>query len=781
MSDVSTRKGSIHGALLVLLCLTAGFLSADDRQVFSVIGTVIDRGGAPVEGATISADRRAVTETDAEGGFSITLESGRRMIRADHPAYRSADHALELTGDVSDLRLELSPPMSVSDSITVTAIRAGEFAPVTSTNLDSEQIEELSYGQDVPELLQYTPSITWYSDSGVGSNYSYLSLRGIQQSRINMTFDGAPLNDPAEHALYFNNFHDFTSAVDSIQIQRGVGTSTVGSPSYGGSINFASPSMSHVSGGDARVAFGSFDTLRASAAYQSGDLGDGFSLGGRISWATTDGYRDNSGTEHATLFLNGQWQGEKSSLKFVSFFGNEESQLAWLAVDPATLEENPRYNPLTNEDRDDFSQNFAQLQYTRALGNTTTFVAQLYFNGADGVFHLWDDPVAQGVLLDFGIDQYFIGAMATVVHTTDRLTLTGGAHYNDFSGDHTLDIEGDRIYRNTGFKQTANAFAKAEYMLGRWILFGDVQLRWAEFSYDGSIELGSVDWSFIDPKVGARWLVSPNVSVYASVGQAHREPARLDLLAGEDDATVPHDLEAVQPERVVDFELGVHYKTSKLALQANVYWMDFTDEIALTGELSDIGLPLRRNVDSSYRRGVEVDLRWIFAGDWALTNSTNLSHNRIDEWTQYFDVFDPDFNWIGSEPITYFDVPPLLTPEIIINQGVAWTPGDWGLELIGRYINLSYLDNTGNDAFTAPSYFNLDLRASVGLNRLRSLGRPRITLYVNNVLDTVDQYPSGYSWQYITRDAGGSDSFGGTPFYYPLATRNFIVTLDFKL
>ena len=775
------RSRAICALVLVLLWMTASAAHADDDAVFEVHGMVTDRGGSAVVGAVISVDQLEMTETDSDGAFAVRLESGRRMIRAEHPSYRAADHVLLVTGDISGLRFELSPPMSVSDSITVTAIRAGELAPVTRTDLDSEQIETLSYGQDVPKLVQYTPSVTWYSDSGIGSNYSYLSLRGIQQTRINMTFDGAPLNDPAEHALYFNNFHDFTRAVDSVQIQRGVGTSTVGAPSYGGSINFASVPMSQFSGGDAGIAFGSYDTVRATAGYQSGYSANGFSFSGRVSYATTDGYRDNSGSEHTTFFVNGQWQGKNSSLKLVTFFGNEQSQLAWLAVDPETLAENPRYNPLTEQDRDDFGQNFAQLQYTLAAGDRTTLVAQLYYNGADGVFRLWDDPVAQGALLDFGIEQYFIGAMATVLHTTDRLALSGGVHVNDFSGDHTLDIEGDRIYVNTGFKQTANAFAKAEYTLGPWILFADAQLRWAEFSYEGAVDLGSVDWNFFDPKVGVRWLVSPNLSVYTSLGQAHREPARLDLLAGEDDASVPHDLEAVKPERVVDFELGVDYNTPRLALQTNFYWMDFHDEIALTGELSDIGLPLRRNVDSSYRRGLEVDLRWIFARDWTLTNSSTFSHNRIDEWTQYFDVFDSEFNWIGSEPVTFSDVPPLLTPEIIINQGVEWTPGAWGLEVIGRYVDLSHLDNTGNDAFVAPAYFNLDFRASIVLNRLRWLGNPKITLFVNNLLDKANQYPSGYSWQYITRDAGGDSTFGGIPYYYPLATRNFIVTLDFKL
>ncbi|MGB5296496.1 MAG: TonB-dependent receptor plug domain-containing protein, partial [Thermoanaerobaculia bacterium] len=480
---------------------------------------------------------------------------------------------------------EMTP--AIEETITVIGIRAGDELPVTKTNLDREELETLSYGQDVPQLLQYTPAMTWYSDSGIGSNYSYFSMRGIQQTRINMTFDGAPLNDPAEHAVYFNNFHDFTNTVDSIQIQRGVGTSSVGSPSFGGSVNFASSPPAQDRSGDLSLALGSYDTKRASFGYESGVFENGFSVGGRFSYADTDGYRDNSGTEHQTGFIDAGWQGERSSLKLVSFFGEVETQLAWLAVEPEILAENRRFNPLDEEERDNFGQNFAQLKYTRALRNDTLLTAALYYNGADGWFRLWDDPLAKNELLQFGIDQSFIGTMVTASKSFDRLSATLGAHFNDFSGDHTLDTEGTRIYENTGYKQTANAFGKAEYRLGDWLLFGDLQLRWAEFSYKGDIDLGSVAWTFLDPKVGVRRFVSPRLSAYASLGRAQREPARLDLLLGEDNATVPHDLEAVRPEEVLDFEAGVDLNTPELALQANVYAMEFTDEIALTGELSE--------------------------------------------------------------------------------------------------------------------------------------------------------------------------------------------------
>ncbi|MGB6362610.1 MAG: TonB-dependent receptor plug domain-containing protein [Thermoanaerobaculia bacterium] len=754
---------------------------ASAQTTLSLDGVVLAPTGDPVSGASVGIDGREPVVTDENGRFSIAAEAGERELRVTHPAYQMVRYPITVGEESLELELRFEAATSVEETITVIGIRAGDEVPVTKRNLDREEIETLSYGQDIPALLQYTPAMTWYSDSGVGSNYSYFSMRGIQQSRINMTFDGAPLNDPAEHAVYFNNFHDFANTVDSIQIQRGVGTSSVGSPSYGGSVNFASGPASPARDGDLRLVLGSYETKRASVAYESGVFDNGIAVSGRFSYADTDGYRDNSGTKQRTLFFNTGWQGERSSLKLVSFFGNVETQLAFLAVDPETLRQNRRFNPLDEEERDDFGQNFAQLQYTRAFGDDTLLTASLYYNGADGWFRLWDDPETKTELLQFGIDQAFVGSMVTVSKSSDRLSTTLGVHYNDFAGDHSLDAEESRIYDNTGFKQTANAFAKIEYRLGHWLLFGDLQLRWAEFSYDGDIDLGSVDWAFFDPKIGARRVVSPQMSVYASLGRAQREPSRTDLLLGEDNATVPHDLEAVQPEEVLDFEVGVDLNTPRMALQANLYAMEFTNEIALTGELSEIGLPLRQNVDDSYRRGFELDLEWMVASNWSLIHSANLSRNRISEWTQFYDVYDEQGAWIGSEPITYGDVPPLLTPDVVINLGAEWAWRETSVALMGRYVADSHLDNTGLDEFRLPAYTNLDLRASVGLGRLWSAAQPKITLFVNNLLDNKDQYPSGYSYQFINRNTGGVDTLDGIPFYYPLATRNVVVSLELDL
>jgi iron complex outermembrane receptor protein len=773
MNAVRTRA-------VLSLCLLLFFCAAPAaaQETLLISGRIVGPQGDPVAGAVVTVSGTAPVRTDADGSFHLRVAPGSNVLRVEHPAYRELERRIDLVDTDATVELRMDWITAVDESVTVVGIRAGEEAPVTMRNMNREEIQTLSFGQDVPELIEYTPSVTWYSDSGAGSNYSYFSIRGIQQSRINMTFDGAPLNDPAEHAVYFNNFHDFANDVDSIQIQRGVGTSSVGSPSFGGSVNFSSPAPRPGASGDARVVIGAFDTTRASAAYGTGVMRNGFHVAGRFSYSTTEGYRDHSGSEHDTFFINAGWQGDRSTLKLTGFTGREASQLAYLAVDPATLAENRRFNPMGEDERDDFSQNFLQLQYTRAITANGLLTASAYYNGASGIFYLWDDPVARTDLLEFGIDQSFWGTRATYGTDWNSGSATFGVHYNDFAGDHTLDTSAGRAYINTGYKQTFNGFAKAEVRTGDWLLFGDLQLRWARFRYAGDIDLGSVDWTFLDPRAGVRFVVSPTLSAYASVGRAQREPARLDMLAGEDNATVEHDLAAVKPEAVINIEAGINLNTSTVALQANLYAMEFRDEIALTGELSPIGLPLRRNVDDSSRRGIEIDLRWVPSAEWIVTHSLNLSRNRIDRWTQFYDVYDASGAWAGSEPITYFGVRPLLTPELIGSLGVEWSPGIFSLGATGRYVAESQLDNTDLEAFTLPSLTNVDLRAAIDLRGFWPGGSPRLTLHVNNLFDDADQYGSGYSYQYLVRDDTGRDTLDGLPYFYPLATRYLMLSLE---
>ncbi len=266
-------------------------------------------------------------------------------------------------------------------------------------------------------------------------------------------------------------------------------------------------------------------------------------------------------------------------------------------------------------------------------------------------------------------------------------------------------------------------------------------------------------------------MTSPRAaSVYASAGMSTREPTRNDMFQGEDNASFAHDLHAVRPERLYDFEAGWNYRAGNVDLAANVYAMEFRNEIASTGELSDIGLLLRRNVDRSYRRGIELDFDWRATPQLRLKTNANFSRNRINEWTQFFDLYDADFNYTGARAQLYRDVQPLLTPNVLVNQSIEYAPlPRLAIGVVGRYVGRSYLDNTNDPGFDAPSYFVLDTNVSYAFTPAM-----RISLQINNALDERRVYPNGYSYRF---DFDGAPS--GTAYFYPQATRNAVLLMDF--
>jgi iron complex outermembrane receptor protein len=669
-------------------------------------------------------------------------------------------------------------PVRLSEEVVVQAVRAEERTPVTKTDVSREEIELLSRGQEMPFLLGRTPAVNFQSDSGLAAGYAYFNIRGIGQTRLNLTLDGVPLQDPEDQALYFSNFGDFASVVDSIQVQRGVGTSSVGSASYGGSVNFASVSPSERRLFEAQAGGGSWGTGRATAAAHSGLLGGAWGLYGRLSGQTTDGFRDHSGVGQGTLYYGATRSDARSLFKVFGFSGRETTELAYLATDEATLEADLRANPLSPDDEDRFGQDFVQAQYTRLVGGGTTLMAQGYYNGAQGWFRIRSGEDLQ----QYGIDGHFVGLVLGATHRKGRLSLNWGAHANDFSRDHFMDVVGGaRAYANTGYKNEANTFLKVTWEAGRTRLWADAQVRHARFEYEGDQPLGSVSWTFFNPKAGVRFDPSPTVGLYASVGRMGREPARSDMLYGEDNASLPYDLRAVEPEEVVDGEAGVEVRRGGFVGRANVYAMEFDNEIALTGELSEIGLPMRRNAGRSHRRGLELQLDWSLSPQWRLAAAAAASRNRIEEWTQVYDVYDADGAWVESRSVVHADVPPLLTPTVLLHGSVEWKPlADFGVLLGGRWVDAAQLDNTGNPDFRTPSFFDLDLQATLSLARWVKKAEPRIRVQATNLLDGDRLWPSGYSYLYFVRDGAGRDALEGTAYYYPLATRSVYVTLDVR-
>lgn len=771
---------------LAALLLALGQVSGAGAQAAPAVlsGVVRAPDGAPLAGARIALDGGERTATDESGRFRLEAAAGAHRLRAALDGYLAVERALLLPPDGLELELVLEPRARFVEEVVVAAVRAAEDAPASRTEIGSERLERESYGQEMPFLLATTPAVSSYSETGLqlGGGYSYFTLRGINQSRVNMTLDGVPLNDPEESAVYFANFGDFTSALGGVQIERGAGTSAVGSPAYAGAIRFESVAPAESSGGEVDLGGGAYGTGRASGAWQSGRLDSGLALWTRASWQQTDGWREHSGVEQKTLFLGGDFRGATTYVRFFGFSGREETGLAFYAVDPETLAANPRANPLAPEETDAFGQDLFYLQVARPLGERAEIAAQVYYSGAQGALRLYDDPEARTGLAQYGIDGRSLGALVTARARGERYRLDAGLTGYDFARDHySFAEDGARRYVNTGRKRELAGFAKLAWDLDpRWTLFGDLQIRWAEFRYDGSVDLGPVDWTFVDPKLGVRFAASERLDLWLSAGTAGREPARNDLLQGEDDLTQPVDLEAVRPEQLFDLELGADWHDARFDFSAVLYAMEFEDEIAATGEQSDLGYAIRRNLPESYRRGVELEALFRPGQRWRLGLVANLSRNRIDTWSQQLDVYDADYGAAASALVTVHDTPPALSPETLLGASAEWLPlPALTLALSGRWVDRAQLDNLGDDRLATPSFAWFDLAARIELGRWIATGSPALTLRVNNLLDEERAWPSGYSYPYLVR-AGGIDRLEGVPYYYPLAPRHLVASLELR-
>ena len=667
-----------------------------------------------------------------------------------------------------------------TENVVVQAIRGEEEAPVTKSDLDQQALAEKAWGQEMPVLLQDTPSVTQYSETGSGQGYAYFTLRGLSETRVNMTFDGVPLNEPEDSAVYTADFGNLSRNLASVQVQRGVGTSTFGAASFAGSVNFESLDATRSPGLTASLTAGSFGTAQASVDWNSGTFGGGWRVSLRPSWQTTDGFREHSGVKQDSLYFTAVRDFESSSLRISGFAGEERIQQAFLAVEPEILETNLAYNPMSPDEKDHFHEYLVTAQWTAALGDNGSLSLQPYVVGAGGWYDLYTDETAPSDLQEYGLSWLFGGGIATYTQKLGALRLTLGAHAYGYKSTHTLDDgDGTRLYTNHGTKSEISGFMKLLWDIGKWHPFLDAQVRHARFGYEGDVGDVATSWTFFNPKAGIRLDLSPRASAYLSVGRTEREPARSDLLYGEDNASVLPDLTAVKPETVWDVELGAEWRMKAVLLKVNLYDMEFRNEIAATGELSAIGLPLRRNVDKSFRRGVELEGSWQALETLRFSATANASRNRISTWTQFYDVYDVNGDYAGSTSRTYHDVAPVATPPFQATLGAETTAlRGFTVGATGRYVAASWLDNTNTEGLVAPRTFQMDATLVVDLARWIPAGKPRLKLQVNNVLDNRRLWPSGYSYLYANRDASGAETLAGIPYYYPLATRSAYASLD---
>ncbi len=552
------------------------------------------------------------------------------------------------------------------DEVFVSAIRATKESPVTFTNLTKEELKSRNLGQDIPILLNFMPAVVTTSDAGAGVGYTGIRVRGSDATRVNVTINGIPYNDSESHGTFWVNMPDFASSTESLQLQRGVGTSTNGAGAFGASLNIATDGISDEAYGQISSSIGSFSTLRNNLKFSTGLLNDHVEISGRLSRINSDGYIDRASSELDSYFLQGAFKNENTLLKAVLFGGHEITYQAWYGIDAATLESDRTFNPsgiYTDENGytqfyknevDNYKQNHAQLLWNQKLNENWSTNLALHYTRGRGFFEQFkedDDFGTYGftsITVDGEVvnttdlirrrwlDNDFYGTVFSANYKKEKLNLILGGGWNAYEGKHFGEVIWaefapnssirDRYYDDDSKKTDLNLFAKANYKLSdHWGLFGDLQFRTVGYKANGD-DTGLVDdtFNFFNPKVGATFDLNQNNNFYLSYAVANREPNRNDYENG----SLPRRQAGPKPEKLNDFELGWRFLSSEIQVNTNLYYMNYKDQLVLTGELNDVGAPLRANVGDSYRFGLEIDANIAVGNKFVISPNIALSSNK---------------------------------------------------------------------------------------------------------------------------------------------------------
>ena len=693
------------------------------------------------------------------------------------------------------------------DEVLVQSVRVDKDSPVTHSNLSKEQLEKRNLGQDIPYMLNYLPSVVTTSDAGAGVGYTYIRVRGSDASRVNVTLNGIPFNDSESQGSFWVNLPDFTSSVQSLQLQRGVGTSTNGSGAFGASLNLLTDAISPEAYGEISNSFGSYNTHKHNVKFSTGLLTDRVEIAGRLSTIKSDGYIDRASSDLKSYFLQSAFVGDKTLIKALVFGGKNITYQAWNGLeDPEKLENNRTFNTAgmyTDEDGnirfydneiDHYAQDHYQLFWNQRFGSNWSTNLSLNYSKGQGYFEQYKEdqkfstygfaPIVIGdetidktdLIRRRWLDNHFYAANANVNYKNNKIDFNAGAFYSFYTGDHYGEVIWaryasnseirNRYYDSNAKKNEFTIFSKATYQLNNKLsIFGDLQGRFLNYRTTGITSdlvemLYNEDYAFFNPKAGLTYKLNPANEFYFSYGKAHREPSRNDY---EQDITTP--------EKLDDFELGWRYATSKTKLNTNIFYMNYTDQLVLSGEMNDVGAALRTSSGKSYRLGLEIDadIR-IWKSLRTLPNIALSQNKNVD-----FNVSkDGQIVNMGNTDISF-------SPSIVAGNMLEYSPvKKLQLGFLTKYVGEQYMGNTDSQKSKLKSYFVNDFNIIYTLNSIPYINEIVFNALVNNIFN-VKYISNGYYYTYDDdySNPGTVETIEGAG-YFPQATINFLVGATVK-
>ncbi|WP_316830528.1 TonB-dependent receptor [Pedobacter aquatilis] len=791
----------------------------------SVTGKVTDNNQKPLPGASIKLkNQKTAVLSDADGNFTLSnLSAGKYVVLASYLGYKTVEQTIDLNQNQT-ITFTLTPQAFLADEVIVRATRANEKSATTYKNVTKAEIQENNFGQDLPFILQNTPGVVVNSDAGAGVGYTGIRIRGSDNSRINVTVNGIPINDSESQGTFYVNMPDFASSVDNIQIQRGVGTSTNGAGAFGASLNIQTTASEMEPYAEVNSTFGSFDTWKNTIKVGTGLINNRFSFDGRLSRISSDGYVDRGSSLLKSYFVSGAYHGNKDLLRINVFAGAEKTYQSWNGIpesrlnndvagmqayidrnglsaeDAANLLNSGRtYNSfLYNNQTDNYWQNHYQLLYARQFSDKFSFNGALHYTQGEGYY---EEYRVADKLSAYGLNPVVVGN--TTITTTDlirrrwldndfygvtyafnyvpqkNLNFTLGGAYNEYKGAHFGQViwaqyasngNTDRhYYDNDGFKTDFNVYGKVNYSpVEALSLFADLQYRRVYYDIAGTEnKLNTLaineTLNFFNPKFGATYFINPESNLYASFSVANKEPNR-------DDYTDANVGIYPKPERLNDVELGYRFKNKQFNLGANAYGMFYKNQLVVTGKINDVGGNYRQNVDKSYRLGIELDGSYTISKALALNANAAFSRNKIKNFTEYYDDYDNGGQVVNNYALTDISYSPAA---VLFGEFVYKPVKGFAVALQSKYVSKQYMDNTQNNDRTINGYWVSNARLGYDF-KFAGVKNVNLGLLVNNVFDK--KYESnGYTYGYL---------YGGNRitenFFYPQAGTNFLLSLNVK-
>ena len=814
--------------LITALCaLSFNFFAQNN-----LFGTVIDQSGNPIPGTNVSVEGGNYgTYTDRNGSFKINnIPSQLLVLLFEAPGLFVTKKEIKPSDFNSSIQITLYTNTKNLEEVQVLSTRSFEQTTSATTINRTDLIEKNNFGQDIPTLLEASPSVVTTSDAGTGIGYSGIRIRGVDASRINVTINGIPVNDPESHDVYWVNMPDLASSIESMQVQRGVGSSTNGAAAFGASLNIKSQDISSAAFGVLDNTYGSFNTLKTTIKAGTGLINNKFSLETRLSRITSDGFIDRATSDLRSYYLAASYVGKKSVLKAITFSGKEITYQSWYGTPESRVNGNVTEmnayadrNGLSDEERanllnsgrtynfytyenevDNYQQDNYQLHFTHSFKPNLIMNVAGHYTYGRGYYEQYrkdddlsdygyspvliggDSIISSDLIRRRWLDNDFIGGIYSLQYNVSKLKLLFGGAANTYIGRHFGEViwarfaaDGeirDRYYDNEAQKTEFSNYLKASYRFDQLSFSADLQFRHVNYSFLGIDDVSgqlldlkqNVQFNFFNPKVGVNYSINSRQFISATFGIANREPVRKDFR----ESTAENHPKA---ENMRDLEIGYAYNYKKLAINTNIYWMDYTNQLILTGQINDVGGYTRTNAKESCRAGIELAGRYKIIPSLALSGAFTLSQNKIKQFNEYLDEYLDDEPYYTQQLIDHENTNLAFSPTIVTNAGLTFKPlKNLSIDWITKYVGRQYLDNTSNDnrSINPFSFSNLTLSYKI---ENKFFDEITFSLLVNNIFNAWYSN-NGYTYSYLYDGQTTTENF-----YYPQAGRNFIFRILLKL